>query len=75
MDAKATKKVNALYRRCVKENTIMRITRIIAAKEIKEIIRNKYTIIIMLIPFLVYPLLSVGLSKINASSSSMAKLL
>lgn len=52
----------------------MRITRIIAAKEIKEIIRNKYTIIIMLIPFLVYPLLSVGLSKINASSSSMAKI-
>lgn len=52
----------------------MKTMGIIAAKEIKEIIRSKYSIIIMLIPLFIYPLLSLGLNSLNASPSSTAKI-
>lgn len=52
----------------------MKTIKIIAAKEIKEIIRNKYSVIIMLIPLFIYPLLSLGLNSLNDSHSSTAKI-
>lgn len=52
----------------------MKTIGIIAAKEIKEIIRNKYSIIIMLIPLFIYPLLSLGLNSLSESPSSIVRI-